>query len=587
MRTALRPRWHPGYAAAITIIALVGLGLRLWGIRSGLPWIYDVDEYDHFVPEAVGMLGGNLEPRTLHAAYLGNPPAFTYLLAGLYELWYGSRHAAERMLGAANPTEIWLIARVTCAALGTISIWLLYLAGARLFDRRTGLLAAAVMAVAFLPVFYSKLALNDVPALVGVCLSLRGSAGIAREGRGRAYLLAGLGLGLAAATKYTGGVVALALIAAALSRIPADGFWRTVRWAVPAGLLALAVFIGLNPYSVLDWHAFAQGIAQQSSESADAGKIGLGHGSGIVYYLWSLTWGVGWVPAIMAGVGAALLAWRDRVAFALLVPLAVAYLLFMGLQARYFGRWVMPVVPVVCLLAAHAALAGVDALAQGRRASQFALGAAALVALCGQGVVNSVHSGIVNSRTDTRAITLAWLDAHLPRHTRIVIEPIAPAGYSTRRFSPYPVFNLTRRRRGGGLELTPRSISIEDYERTLTPALVSFYAEQGYCWVVTGSTEEGRALVDPAEVPGAIAYYRRLAKVGTLVFRASPYAAGAAPVSFNFDWSLDYYPASYVRPGPLVSVYRLHGGRCGARRHAARHSRARRRGVAKTTRSGR
>ena len=63
--------------------------------------------------------------------------------------------------------EIWLIARVVCAALGTLSVWLLYLAGARLFDRRTGLLAAAVLAVAFLPVFYSKLALNDVPALVG------------------------------------------------------------------------------------------------------------------------------------------------------------------------------------------------------------------------------------------------------------------------------------------------------------------------------------------------------------------------------------------------------------------------------------
>ena len=121
------------------------------------------------------------------------------------------------------------------------------------------------------------------------------------------------------------------------------------------------------------------------------------------------------MPAIAAVGGAGLLAWRDRPAFALLVPLAIAYLLFMGLQVRYFGRWVMPVVPVVCLLGAYGALTGVDALARGRRASALALGAAALVALCGQGVVDSVHSGIVNSRADTRAIALAWLDAHLPR----------------------------------------------------------------------------------------------------------------------------------------------------------------------------
>ena len=584
MRTAPRPRWHPGYAAAVALIALVGLGLRLWGIRSGLPWVYDVDEYDHFVPEAVGMLAGNLEPRTLHAAYLGNPPAFTYLLAGIYELWYGSKHAAEHALGSANPTEIWLIARVVCAALGTLSIWLLYLAGARLFDRRTGLLAAAVLAVAFLPVFYSKLALNDVPALVGVCLSLRGSAGVVREGRGRAYLLAGLGLGLAAATKYTGGIVALALIAAALARIPEDGPRRTLAWGAGAGLLALAAFIALNPYAVLDWHAFTQGIAQQSAESADAGKIGLGHGSGIVYYLWSLTWGVGWVPALAALAGAGLLARHDRPAFALLVPLTIAYLLFMGLQVRYFGRWVMPVVPVVCLLGAHGALCGVDALSRGRRASALALGVAALVALCGQGVVDSIHSGIVNSRADTRASALSWLDAHLRRGTRIVVEPIAPAGWSTRRFSPYPIFNRTRPRPGGGLELTPRSVSIEDYERTLSPALVGFYAQQGYCWVVTGSTEEGRAFVDLSTVPAAVAYYRRLEKVGTLVHQVSPYSSGAGPVSFNFDWSFDYYPAAYARPGPLVSIYRLHGGRCTARRRARRRRAGR---VAKPTRSGR
>ena len=41
-----------------------------------------------------------------------------------------------------------------------------YAAGREWFDRRAGLVAAAIMAVAFLPVFYSRLALNDGP---GVC----------------------------------------------------------------------------------------------------------------------------------------------------------------------------------------------------------------------------------------------------------------------------------------------------------------------------------------------------------------------------------------------------------------------------------
>jgi hypothetical protein len=63
-------------------------------------------------------------------------------------------------------------------------------------------------------------------------------------------------------------------------------------------------------------------------------------------------------------------------------------------------------------------------------------------------------------------------------------------------------------------------------------------------------------------VPQAIAYYRALARDGEVVFRASPYASGAGPVAFNFDWSFDYYPLAYHRPGPEMTVYRLRGGRC-------------------------
>ena len=48
-----------------------------------------------------------------------------------------------------------------------------YLAGARLFHRTVGLLGAAIFGLAFLPVFYSHLALNDVPTLAPVSLRER------------------------------------------------------------------------------------------------------------------------------------------------------------------------------------------------------------------------------------------------------------------------------------------------------------------------------------------------------------------------------------------------------------------------------
>ena len=125
-------------------------------------------------------------------------------------------------------------------------MWLLYLAGARLFDRRVGLLAAALLAVAFLPVFYSHLALNDVPTLAPIALSLWGTAGVLRRGRLRDYALAGVGLGLACATKYTGGIVLLPLLAAGGRAVaprgaatPAAAATRSAASCSP-GVLALA-----------------------------------------------------------------------------------------------------------------------------------------------------------------------------------------------------------------------------------------------------------------------------------------------------------------------------------------------------------
>ena len=51
-----------------------------------------------------------------------------------------------------------------------------------------------------------------------------------------------------------------------------------------------------------------------------------------------------------------------------------------------------------------------------------------------------------------------------------------------------------------------------------------------------------------------ISKHRRLARESRVVFRSSPYSSGAKPVKFNFDWSFDYYPLAYERPGPVMTL---------------------------------
>ena len=70
--------------AGLAAVLLAGLGLRLWGVRQGLPYAYNSDEADHFVVHAITMF----EQGTLNPHYFANPPAFTYLLHGLFALYY-------------------------------------------------------------------------------------------------------------------------------------------------------------------------------------------------------------------------------------------------------------------------------------------------------------------------------------------------------------------------------------------------------------------------------------------------------------------------------------------------------------------
>jgi hypothetical protein len=623
-------RWAwPGLAAVL----VGGLALRLWGVGQGLPYVYNSDEGDHFVPRAVRMF----QDGTLNPHYFANPPAFTYLLHYLFDVFYGGREGVLRAFEL-HPAEVYTLARVTAAVLGVLALWLLYAAGSRLLGRGVGLLAAAIEAVAFLPVFYAHLALNDVPTLAPLSLSLLGSAGVLRKGRTRDYLLAGLGLGLACASKYTAGIVLLALLAAAALRkeslpgpsgesparapavrdpgkSPARSYEgpdaherrRVLGRLALAGAIALIAFLLANPYAVLDFHGFRAELAHQSTLSAEAqGKLGAPKDGGFAYYLWSLTWGLGWAPTL-AALGGAIAIWRARpyarlrAAGWLLVPAPLAYLAFMGVQGRYFGRWLLPIFPMLCLLAAFFALALARAAARlftrrrgGRaraapragaevdrrgppvappRALTAALVALLSVVLLAQGLIYSVHAGLVLSRADTRNLTRAWMLAHVPKGAAIVAEPVSPddwaretpalpSAHNPYRWIKYPSL-LSRLGPHGRLETdATREVGIEDYERTLAPALIGYYESHGYCWVVSGSTQSGRAFADPSAVPQAVAYYRALAEQGQVVYRSSPYARGSAPVPFGFDWSFDYYPLAYHRPGPVMTVYRLRGGRC-------------------------
>jgi Dolichyl-phosphate-mannose-protein mannosyltransferase len=542
-----RPRWlrMPG-GAALGWILLGALVLRFWSLKHGLPYVYNRDEEVHFVPRAVEMIGGSLNPH-----YFENPPALTYLFFAVFKLRFhsGFPFGSHGLLHSFrhDPTAVFTTARAVVALLGTLSVGLVYWAGARFYERRVGLLAAALLACAFLPVFYAKQALNDAVTLAPLTVGLVGCLLVYERGRWFDWALAGAGIGVATATKYTaGGMLAVLALAGLMRLLERRATLRAlVQGAVLAGAVFLAAFLVLNPFSLVDFSVFRHQVAGQSATAGGSAKLGQSNLPGWIYYLWTLTWGFGWVPAI-AAAGGAVLAWRaDRGRALLLLAFPVLLFFFLGGQARHFGRWFLPAYPALTVLAAYAAVRAVDALpsALWPRRRALVLGVAATLLLV-QGLWSNVRVNTVLAKTDTRTLARDWVARNVPLGSGMVVEPAV-----------FPVDFLRVGKPRAGYRLFPIKPPFQAYEKKLTPDLIDTYRRGGYCWVMVASYQHDRGL--KANLANARAYYQRLDAESTVPALFSPYRHGAKPVGFNFDLSFDYLPRAYLRPGPLLEVHRL------------------------------
>lgn len=537
----------------LAAILLAALALRLWGLKYGLPFAYQIDEERIYVRKAVRMLdAGSLNPHYMH-----NPPLLTYILEAIFAVRYGGAEA-HRLIGDVPDRDgLFLIGRVVVALIGTLAVALTFVAARRFFDRRVGLVAALLMAVAFLPVFYSHVALNNIPATAAALGSLIGTAGILRRGATRDYVLAGAFVGVAAATKYLDGIVVVPMLIATLLAPRSPGA-LPLRRGLGIGLgAALAAFVLCNPYALIKPGHFVGSLGTQG-DVVGVHKFGQDPDGGLAFYLDTFTWGLGWVPAIAAIGGAALLARADRRRALVLIPVVPLFVLYMGLQTRYFGRWLLPAFPIVCMLAAYGAVRAADLAAARLRRPQIAaaLGAVAAAALAAQGVVHSVHVDRVLSRPHTQNLARSWMLEHVPRDAKVITEPFFANAWN----SPWRhAISSPRLLLGGELP----------YARYLSDRLVRAYLQHGYCWVVASSNYWGLALSDQLIGERAEGYYEALARQGAVRFSASPWGDVGRPggpgkdvVQFDYDFSYDFYPLAYERPGPMVQVHRLHGGAC-------------------------
>ena len=196
--------------------------------------------------------------------------------------------------------------------------------------------------------------------------------------------------------------------------------------------------------------------------------------------------------------------------------LVVLYWLYMGSQSRFYARWMLPLYPTLAILAAYA-------LTQIKQRVIF--GVVVALALI-PSTLTTVRNAIVLGREDTRSQTRDWLVANVPQGTKVAFEPIAPTewygvtpggGPKADPARQWERFNRSQAiidELGRDFRGARYPANFQNYERTLEPEMIDVYRREGVCWVVTGSTQYGRAQAEPQRAPEALKYYRELRRAG-------------------------------------------------------------------------
>jgi len=485
---------------ALAAVLVGGAILRFWGLGQGIPFAVGVDE-----PEIIDRVVRMMRTGDLNPHFYDYPTLYIYvqLLVACVNFVLGASMGAWRSLGAVTPADFYLWGRATTAIIGALTVYVVYQIGLR-WGTRHALLAAALLAVMPNHVRESHFVLTDVPATFLVTLAFLLSLAAHEKGTPRAFAAAGAVAGLAAGTKYYAGVVALLPLAAAyLSRSRESS---RIRCALAALGATAAAFLVAAPFTVLDLPGFLNGYASVIGANLPASSVW----PGAVLSAKHLRIGLGWPGLLLAlggfGLGVVrIVTGPGRVRFGLSVLLLVAYLPLVVNRSMIWARYLLPVVPIICLLAAIAVVSGVSLLRRFSipRWARTALIVALTVSALLPPTLNAIGWVRMHSRVSTQFLAYDWIMANIPAGARVAVE--------------------TR-----GLLLPEKRFTVEHFGRLVDRDPES-YATDGYDYFVSSSQAFGASFAAPHERPEQYAAYRRLFEWGLPVFTIVPSSEHPGP----------------------------------------------------------
>jgi hypothetical protein len=561
-------RRRPLWTAVLLVICVVALGLRLVGLRYGLPAVYNPDEVA-IMSRALAFAKGDLNPHNF--LY---PTFYFYALfvwEGLAAVWSVVTGAAASLSAFqqeffVDPTRVFVAGRLLTALCGTATVAATFVLGRRIAGPVAGLTAAIFLAIAPLHVRDSHYVKHDVPVTLLIVLACLAYVRLWSREPGDRPTLSSVVVpaaltGAAFATHYYTTFLALPLAwsVARHARDPSEGVGRIVA----AGFIAAAVFLVLSPYVVLepatawrDIRANQQIVVERAAGTFGYARTALRYG--VLLWRDTVTW-----PVIVAAATGLLVLGATRPAMtALLLAFPIPFFLFIA-GTFPATRYLIPLVPFLAVFAGVA----VSWIAQRQPIAAIAL-------TCVAGAMpfrDSLRTDLFIRQADTRTLAEAYIEATVPDGRTILTQPYsvpltptAEALHEAVEQSGQPMPTKTR------FEIARRPypapayrLILLGYGRDVDKLYMPYDQLDGGNPLAAARREHVAFVVLKrynTEDPRVVPFITALAREGRRLAAFSPYRdrSGARPEPFlhNTDARID---PSLERPGPVVEIWQIDG----------------------------
>lgn len=491
--------------AAVMVAAVL---LRFWNLGHGIPYAIGVDE-----PEIMERVVHMMRTADFNPHFFHYPGFYFYvqLIAACARFITGAMGGLWISLDQVSAADFYFWGRAVTALFGSATVFLVHQIGQR-WGARHALLAAGLMALNPYHVRESHYVLTDVPLTFFTTLTLLLTLRAHEKATPGAFAWAGAAAGLAAATKYNGAAVLLVpLIAAWMT--PSEKHARIVQ-ALTATGACMGAFLVAAPYTVLDLPAFLNGFGQLMAWFAPRTR---GGEPGWLIYLKHLRGSLQWPALVLACGGLGFGIWRSatgpgRVRWLLIVVFPLVFFYMIATRYQIYGRYLLPILPFLCVLAANAVVSGVSLLRRFNipRAPRTALITALTIAALLPPALEAIGFDRLVGKVSTQELAYQWITLNVPPKARVVIE--------------------TR-----GLLLPQERYRVE-YVARLFPGDYQDYGASGFDYAIASSQAYGGVLSSPQTQPEQYAAYRRL---------------------FDEAAALATITASDEHPGPELRIFKL------------------------------